>query len=217
MPTFFPGAVKNTVCFPVTGPIWVELSGMPHSAKNWPRVKVSVVLGDSTWMMPSFGVGVQPVEATSGFDEGALGGRHRLEARYAHTVRDDARLAVHEDGQMGVDVRDGLLTGVALDPVHRLSRRCGSQGRQLDSLGDRNAFRARRRGRDRDHLQRGGNGRGLDVCRRLGRLRAVRRARRQDDDEDDHQEHHERTPPPDGEPNSLGPQFSGPTLGCFAL
>ena len=48
-----PGEVKNTVTLPVAGPTWVVLKGMPHSSKNWPRVKLWVVLGDSMWMMPS--------------------------------------------------------------------------------------------------------------------------------------------------------------------
>ena len=50
---FLPGDVKNTVTLPVAGPTCVLLSGMPHSLKNWPRVKLSVVLGDSMWMIPS--------------------------------------------------------------------------------------------------------------------------------------------------------------------
>ena len=191
---------------------------MPHSAKNWPRVKVSVVLGDSTWTMPSSGVRVQPVEAASGFDEGAVRGRHRLEAGYADAVGDDPRLAVHEDRQMGVDVGDGLLAGVALDPVHRLPGGRGGQRGQLGPLGDRNAFRSLASWPGPATIcSEAGIGVVLTSAAVLDAGRVLRGTRDQDDDEDDHQDHHQRTPVPEGRPHSLGPQFGRPTFGCFPL
>ena len=141
--------MKNTVCFPVTGPTCVELRGMAPFGEELSEGEGLRRAGRLDVEDAVVGVGVQPVEAASGFDEGALGGLHRLEARNADAVRNDAGLPVHEDRQMGVDVGDGLLAGVALDPVHRLTRGGGAQGRQLWSLGNRNAFRAWRRGRDR--------------------------------------------------------------------
>jgi hypothetical protein len=70
------------------------------------------------------GVGVQPVEAGAAGDERALGGVLGLGAGDSDAGRDLARRAVHEDGQVGVDVKDGLLAGLAADRVNVRADSC---------------------------------------------------------------------------------------------
>jgi imidazole glycerol-phosphate synthase subunit HisF len=77
------------------------------------------------------GVRVQPVEACAGLDERALRGVRGLRAGNADAGRDLARRAVHEDGQVRVDVEQRLLAGLAADSVHRLaSGRRGGAGQR---------------------------------------------------------------------------------------
>jgi imidazole glycerol-phosphate synthase subunit HisF len=83
------------------------------------------------------GVCVQPVEARAGLDERALRGVGGLRAGNADGSRDLARRAVHEDGQVRVDVEQRLLAGLAADPVHRLAggRRGGAGQRGTHGYG----------------------------------------------------------------------------------
>jgi hypothetical protein len=49
-------------------------------------------------------------------------------------------LSVHEDGQVGVDVEQGLLAGLAADLVDGLAGRRGGQADQRSGGRDRDAF-----------------------------------------------------------------------------
>jgi imidazole glycerol-phosphate synthase subunit HisF len=94
------------------------------------------------------GVRVQPVKAGSAGDERALGGGLGLRSRDADGRRDLAGRAVHEDGQVGVDVEDALLTGLAADPVYGLPGGRGGEARQGRARRHRHALRpGRARGR----------------------------------------------------------------------
>jgi imidazole glycerol-phosphate synthase subunit HisF len=83
------------------------------------------------------GVRVQPVEARAGLDERAVRGVRGLRAGNADGGRDLARRAVHEDGQVRVDMEHRLLAGLAADPVHRLAggRRGGAGQRRARGYG----------------------------------------------------------------------------------
>ena len=72
------------------------------------------------------GVRVQPVEAGTAGDERARRGLLSLRPGDADGGRDLTGRAVHEDRQVGVDVEQRLLVGLAADPVHGLARRCRS-------------------------------------------------------------------------------------------
>jgi hypothetical protein len=76
------------------------------------------------------GVRVQPVEAGSLLDERARRGRLGLRAGDADGGRHLTRRAVHEDGQVGVDVEQGLLAGLAADAVHGLAGDRGGRAGQ---------------------------------------------------------------------------------------
>src|SRR5260370_472889 len=64
------------------------------------------------------GVGVQPVEAVPAGAERALGGVLRAGPWDPDGGGDLAGRAVHEDGQVRVDVKDGLLAGLAADALN---------------------------------------------------------------------------------------------------
>jgi hypothetical protein len=84
------------------------------------------------------GVGVQPVEAGAAGDERALRGALGLSAGDPDGGRDLAGRPVDEDAQPGVDVEDGLLAGLAADPVDTLAgRRRGGAGQRRRSGGRR--------------------------------------------------------------------------------
>jgi hypothetical protein len=95
-------------------------------------------------------VRVQPVEAGPLLDERARRGRLGLRAGDADGGRHLAGRAVHEDSQVGVDMEQGLLHGLAADPVHLLAGDRGSRagqrggGRHRHLLGAE-AARGRRR------------------------------------------------------------------------
>ena len=90
------------------------------------------------------GVRVQPVEARAGLDERALRGLGGLRSGDADGGRDLPGRAVHEDGQVRVDVEHRLLAGLAADPVHRLAGRRGGRVGQRRARGYRHALRADR-------------------------------------------------------------------------
>jgi cyclase len=90
------------------------------------------------------GVRVQPVEARAGLDERALRGVRGLRAGNADGGRDLARRAVHEDGQVRVDVEQRLLAGLAADPVHRLAGRHRGGAGQRGTRGYRHTLGAGR-------------------------------------------------------------------------
>ena len=118
-------------------------------------------------------VGVEPVEASAPFDERPLGGLSDLQ-RWgdADALRHLLLDAVHEDGQVGVDVVRHLLAAETGDPVDRLP-----VGRGVDR-GERGARR------DRDALGAGGPRRGLGAAR-TPREQGVRRDRPADDQDGD--------------------------------
>ena len=90
------------------------------------------------------GVRVQPVEAGAGLDERSLRRVRGLRAGDADGGRDLPGRAVHEDGQVRVDVEHRLLAGLAADPVHWLAGRRGGGAGQWRARGYRHAFGAGR-------------------------------------------------------------------------
>jgi imidazole glycerol-phosphate synthase subunit HisF len=90
------------------------------------------------------GVRVQPVKARAGLDERAQRGLRDLRSRDADAGRDLPGRAVHEDGQVCVDVEQRLLAGLAADPVHRLAGRRRGRARQRRGCGYRHALGAGR-------------------------------------------------------------------------
>src|SRR5260221_10126946 len=93
------------------------------------------------------GVGVQPVEAGPGGDEWALGCVLRPGSGDPDGGRDLARRAVHQDGQVRVDVKDGLLAGLAADAVDALAGGARGRASQRGGAGHRSALRAGGAGR----------------------------------------------------------------------
>jgi cyclase len=108
------------------------------------------------------GVRMQPVEAGPAGDKRARRGLLGLRARDADGGRDLTGRAIHEDGQVRVDVEERLLGGLAADPVHRLA------GGRRRGAGQRRARRYRHPRRP----ERAGGRRGLE-----GSERAQRRQR----------------------------------------
>ena len=82
------------------------------------------------------GVRVQPVQAGPARDEGAVGGGLGLRSGDADARGDLAGRAVHEDGQVGVDMEESLLGCLAADPVHGAAG--GPGGRAGQRRGSRN-------------------------------------------------------------------------------
>ncbi len=93
------------------------------------------------------GVRVQPVEAGSLFDERARRGGLGHRSRDADGGRDLPGRAIHEDGQVGVNVEQGLLAGLAADSVHRLAGDCRGRAGQRGGGRHRHLFGSGRAGR----------------------------------------------------------------------
>jgi len=90
-------------------------------------------------MMPSAAWVCSQKKAGAGGDERAVRGLLGLRARDADRSRYLPCLAVHEDDQVGVDVKQGLLGGLAADLIDGLSgRRRGGAGQRRGG-GDRDA------------------------------------------------------------------------------
>jgi hypothetical protein len=92
------------------------------------------------------GTGVQS-EAGAAGDERALRGALAWAPGTPIPAGTLAGRAVHGDGQVGVDVEDGLLTGLAADPVDVRTDGSGGGAGQQHSAGDWDAFGSRPPGR----------------------------------------------------------------------
>src|SRR5499427_892400 len=130
------------------------------------------------------GVRMQPVEALPAADERALRGVLGLRPGYSEAGRYLARRAVHNDGQMSVDVEQHLLAGVAVDAIHRRAGGLGSGAGQREGARDGNALGAVR-ARGRSGLERAQRAqRGELRRRRSGASAAGRRAPGRDRERD---------------------------------
>src|SRR4029077_3510359 len=90
------------------------------------------------------GVRVQPVKARAGLDERPLWGVRGLGPGDADGGRELPGGAVHEHGQVRVDMEHRLLRCLAADPVHRLAGRHRGRAGQRGGRRYRHAFRAGR-------------------------------------------------------------------------
>jgi imidazole glycerol-phosphate synthase subunit HisF len=163
------------------------------------------------------GVRVQPVKARAGLDERALRGIGGLSPGDADGGRDLPGRAVHEDGQVRVDVKHRLLGGVAADPVHRLAGGRGGRAGQRRGRRYRYALRADRArcGRGSQVPQRAERGQRQPVPRTPAGDGERDADRRRDD-------HHDR--PGHGEPQPappalrlFGPDPRDPLLGASPI
>ena len=132
------------------------------------------------------GVRVQPVEARAGLDERALRTLRGLRSGDADAGRDLPGRAVHEDGQVRVDVEHGLLAGLAADPVHRLAGRPRGRAGQRRARGYRHALGAGRprRGRGLEGPQRAQRGQGQSAAPRTAARHGERDTDHRGDDDD---------------------------------
>ena len=162
------------------------------------------------------GMGVQPVEAGTAGDERALRGALGLCAGDPDPGGDLAGRAVHEYGQVGVDVEDGLLTGLAAGPVDVLTGGSGGGAGQRRGAGDRDAFGSRRPGRAGrpEGPQRGERGELQPRCAARHQVRAAAAPGGRERDACSYGDHHERRADP-RHPTATppSPRLQGPHLG----
>jgi imidazole glycerol-phosphate synthase subunit HisF len=160
-------------------------------------------------------VRVQPVKARAGLDERPLRGVRGLGPGDADGGRDLPGRAVHEHGQVRVDVEHRLLRGLAADPVYRLAGRRRGRAGQRGGRRYRHALRAGR--------ARGGRGLQVPECAQRGQREPVPRTSAGDGERDadrrgdDHHGCPRRGQPQAAAPapRHLGPDPRDPLLGAL--